>query len=294
MMDESTLQKFYREVPAAHLDRFRNFLRTHSLERLKLDCREVTYCACGRGAQTLLTFCGGHSVPYSAWDTIETYENDYRVVVLDVSGFSTVDVLSRGINLVLEREGVDRVVLLGTSLAGIIAQIYLKHNLDRVDGVVLINTIAMKPGGDKPLSLLIAKLIPSFLLRTMLRKKFRAYFSKALADPRSVEGARFGLAHLDDIMANHFSKKKVINLLSVIFEFAREGYTKSDLADWQGRALVVASEDDAGFDDLVWLTDNLPNAKPHTFPKGLGHLPQLIHKDKFESLIRDFLGQLRQ
>ena len=50
MMDESTLQKFYREVPAAHLDRFRNFLRTHSLERLKLDCREVTYCACGRGA----------------------------------------------------------------------------------------------------------------------------------------------------------------------------------------------------------------------------------------------------
>ena len=30
MIDESTLQEFYRDMPAAHLDRFRNFLRTHS------------------------------------------------------------------------------------------------------------------------------------------------------------------------------------------------------------------------------------------------------------------------
>ena len=30
MIDESTLQEFYRYMPAAHLDRFRNFLRTHS------------------------------------------------------------------------------------------------------------------------------------------------------------------------------------------------------------------------------------------------------------------------
>ncbi len=31
MLDESTLQEFYRDVPAAYLDRFRRFLGTHSL-----------------------------------------------------------------------------------------------------------------------------------------------------------------------------------------------------------------------------------------------------------------------
>ncbi len=77
MIDESTLQEFYRDVPAAHLDRFRSFLRTQSLERVKLDRTEVSYCACGRGARTLLTFCGGHSTPYTAWETIETYEHDH-------------------------------------------------------------------------------------------------------------------------------------------------------------------------------------------------------------------------
>ncbi len=109
---------------------------------------------------------------------------------------------------------------------------------------------------------------------------------------KKICGARLWLAHPDEIMANHFTKKKLINILSVMFEFAREGYTRADFAGWQGKALVVASEDDTGFKDLEWLTDNLPNAESHTFPKGLGHLPQLVHKDKFESLIRGFLGQL--
>jgi len=292
MIDESTLQRFYSDVPAAHLDRFRRFLRTHSLERVKLDGTEVSYYACGRGVQTLLTFCGGHSTPYTAWETIETYENEYRVVVIDISGFGTGAALSRGVNHILEQEGIDRVILLGASLAGIIAQIYIKHNFERVNGMVLINTLALKPGGDKPLALLLMKLVPGFILRAMFGKSFRAYFREAVADPRAAEGARFGLAHLDEIMANHFTKRKLINLLSVFCEFAREGYTRADFADWQGRALVVASEDDVGFKDLEWLIDNLPNAECHTFPKGMGHLPQLVHKDKFESLIRGFLGQL--
>ena len=104
--------------------------------------------------------------------------------------------------------------------------------------------------------------------------------------------ARFGLAHMDEMMAEHFTKKKLINVLSVMFEFGREGYTRADFADWPGKALVVASEDDQGFKDLAWLIGNLPNAGSHTFPKGLGHLPQLAHKDKFESLIRGCLAQL--
>ena len=113
-----------------------------------------------------------------------------------------------------------------------------------------------------------------------------------MVDPRAEEGARFGLAHLDEVMTNHFTKKKLVNILSVMSEFGREGYTRADFAGWPGKALIVASEDDASFKDLEWFTENLPNAGSHTFPKGLGHLPQLVYRDKLESLIRGFLGQL--
>jgi hypothetical protein len=84
----------------------------------------------------------------------------------------------------------------------------------------------------------------------------------------------------------------LVNILSAISEFSREGYTRADLAGWQGKALVVATEDDTSFQDLEWFTENLPSAGSHTFPKGLGHPPQLVHGDKIESLIRGFLGQL--
>jgi pimeloyl-ACP methyl ester carboxylesterase len=184
------------------------------------------------------------------------------------------------------------VVLMGASLAGIIAQIYLKQHADRVDGVVLMNTMALKQADPKPYVLFLLRLLPGFALRALFRKKFRAYFKPALADPQAEEAARFGLAHLDDVMANHFSKKKAINLVRTMSEFTREGYTRADLSAWSGRALIVASEDDSGFKDVEWLTRNIPGAEAEILPPGLGHLPQLVHRERFERLIRDFVARL--
>lgn len=291
-IDETTLSRFYGDVPAEHLDRFRAFLGSHTLKRADLDGVEVPYYACGQGERTLLSFCGGHSTPTTLWETIGSYEADFRVVAIDISGFSSVARLSGGVLRILEREGVDRVVLLGASLAGLIAQIFLRHNSARVDGAILINTMAMKPGGDKPISLWLTKLMPGPLLKAIFGKKLRRYFKEALEDSRAAAGARFGLAHLEEVLALHFTKRKVVNLLSVLFEFGREGYTRADLADWEGRALVIVSEDDHGFGDLEWLTENLPNCESEVFPSGLGHLPQLAHRDKFELLIRKFLAEL--
>jgi hypothetical protein len=75
-----------------------------------------------------------------------------------------------------------------------------------VFGMVLMNTPALKPAGDKPSTLLMMKLIPGFILRAMVGKKLRAYFRQALVDPRAEEGARFGFARLEDVMTNHFTK----------------------------------------------------------------------------------------
>lgn len=292
MIDESTLERFYGALPSGRLDRFRKFLSTHEIRLLQTQGGEAPYYACGRGARTLLTFCGVHSTPYTAWETIESHEGRCRVVVIDIACFGSVAALCEGIDAVLDRERVDRVVLMGASLAGIIAQIYLKQNADRVDGVVLMNTMALRKADSKRHLLLLFRLLPGSVLRALFTKKFRAYFKPALADPRAEEAARFGLAHLDEVMANHFSKRKVINLVSTINEFTREGYTRTDLGDWSGRALIVASEDDAGFKDVEWLRDNIPGAEVEILPPGLGHLPQLVHRERFERLIRDFVSGL--
>ena len=47
-----------------------------------------------------------------------------------------------------------------------------------------------------------------------------------------------------------------------------------------------------GFKDIGWLTENLPGAEAEILPAGLGHLPQLVHRERFERLIRDFVTRL--
>jgi pimeloyl-ACP methyl ester carboxylesterase len=291
-IDEAALDRFYGDVPADHLKRYRGFLASHTLKRLEVGGVETPYYACGQGERTLVSFCGGHSTPATLWETISSWEEDHRIVVIDISGFASVAELCDGVGAILEHEGVERVVLLGASLAGLISQIFLKHHFERVEAVVLMNTMAMNPAGDKRFSLWLTRLMPAWLLRSIFGKKLRAYFNEALDDPQASAGARFGLAHLEEVLALHFTKRKVIHLLSVLFEFGREGYTLADLDQWQGRALVIVSEDDQGFGDLEWLTENLPRCASEVIPAGLGHLPQLAHRKRFETLIREFLSEL--
>ncbi len=294
LIDEATLEKFYSDVPAAQLEKLRSFLETHTMKSIVAEGREVAYYACGQGPRTLLTFCGGHSTPDTAWQSILTYEEDYRIVVADISGFETVDELTRGIRRLLEEEGVDRVTLLGQSLAGLICQIYFKRRFAEVDGMVLINTLALRKGEDKPFALLMLRLLPTFVLKALFKKKLRSYFEKALEDPRTQERCLFGLAHLGDIMANHFTKKKLMNVMNVLSQFQQqEGYAKDDFSGWPGRVLVMSSEDDPGFKDFEWLTGNLPRTVSHVFPKGLGHLSHLLHGDTLESRVKEFLAGLQ-
>lgn len=292
MHDEATIERFYGDVPPAILGRFRSFLSRHAVEELDVEGTLVPYCASGQGPRTLIGFCGGHSTPYSAWQTIESFERDYRIIVADISGFGTVADLNRGIDRLLDSEGIDRVVLLGQSLAGLVSQIYFDQRSDRVDGMVLTNTMALRPGGAKPAMLVIMRALPETLLRAMFKKKFRTYFDRGLEDPDARDACSFGLAHLEDVMTHHFTKKKVVHLLSVLTEFGREGYERSDCSDWRGRNLVVSSEDDKGFQDLEWFLENLPGASSHVLPAGMGHLPQLVHRDRIEQVIRGFLSQL--
>ena len=105
LTDESTLRRFYGDVPAEHLDRFRGFLASHTMKYADIDGVEVPYYSVGQGERTLLSFCGGHSTPTTLWETIASYENDYRVVVIDISEFSTVAELIGGVHSILEARG---------------------------------------------------------------------------------------------------------------------------------------------------------------------------------------------
>jgi len=108
-----------------------------------------------------------------AYETILGFEERNRMVIVDISAFDDPDEMSRGINLVLDEEEVDRVVLMGQSLSGILAQLYFRRHANRVEALVLTNTLAPKRERCRKWPQLLFACLPFSLLRVLLRRKMR-------------------------------------------------------------------------------------------------------------------------
>jgi len=207
--------------------------------------------------------------------------------------FGTLDALSRGVNQILEVEGIDRVIVIGQSMSAIIAQLYFQRNFARVDAMVLTNAPAPRKEKNKKSAYYIIKIIPFFILRFAIKKKLNRLTDIAAAIPPEAEArCRFIQARLNDMLDNKLNKKTMINIMKLAFELNENEYTAGDFKEWNGRVLIITCEDDIYFKDSDSLTSNLPNAELYTFPKGLGHMAPMIHRDKFFSIINEFLKKV--
>src|SRR4030042_3813260 len=139
MRDEKSLEVL-RKVSPAEFERFEAFLKSHQERRLEEGGKVIPYYSCGMGRMALLTFAGGWGGIELAYETILGFDRGNRVVVVDVSAFDDPDDMGRGINRVLDAEHVDRVVVVGQSLSGIIGQSYFKRHFRGEDGPVQTNT----------------------------------------------------------------------------------------------------------------------------------------------------------
>jgi len=293
MIDQGTLE-FLRKVSPAESERFRAFLSSHEERRLEADGRKIPYYSCGAGRKTLLTFAGGWGGIELAYETVLGFELRNRVVVVDVSAFSDPGDMGRGINRVLDAEHVDRIVVSGQSLTGIIGQSYFKRHFGRVDGLILTNTLAPRKERSKKWALLLLKLLPLGWFKPLVRRKVSRLgtFEKELA-PEVLERRRFAMALIGCMVDTYWTKNNILNILKLAFAFnEQDGYTVDSFPGWRGKALVVTSPDDPYHQDAGLLLKNLPNAEKYEFPSGFGHTAPQIHRDLFHKVIQEFIDRL--
>jgi len=186
MRDERSFEVL-RKVSPAEFERFQSFLRSHQERRLEEGGKAIPYYACGTGRTALLTFAGGWGGIELAYETVLGFERQNRVVVVDVSAFDNPEDMGRGINRVLDAERVDRVVVVGQSLTGIIGQSYFKRHFRRVDGLVLTNTLAPRKERSKKWALVLLKVLPLGLFKPLVRRKLTRLgeFHTEIAMPKS-------------------------------------------------------------------------------------------------------------
>ena len=86
------------------------------------------------------------------------------------------------------------------------------------------------------------------------------------------------------------SKKALLGLIHLIFEFnEKDAVPKENIDRWPGKVLIVTAEDEPYREDVKFLTELYPRAEIFSFPAGCGHTAPLVHREKFQHLIEDFL-----
>jgi pimeloyl-ACP methyl ester carboxylesterase len=294
MLDEQKLLESLQGVSDTEYKRFEAFLTSHTMKYVQSGNVTIPYYHCGEGPRTILIFAGGWGGPQLVFETILGFEEKNRIVVIDVSDFDNPEDFSLAANLVLEEEQVPRVILMGQSASGITAQVYFKRNYDRVDAMVLTNTLAPRPERSKKWALWLLQVFPFSLLKALAKKKLTKLRDVVEEIPADVkERRRFAGALMAGMMDHYITRHKTINMLKLAFAFnEQDKYLPGDLAGWRGKALLVTSEDDPYYKDVALLEEGLPNSEVFKLPQGFKHLAPQILRDEFHARIQKFIDGL--
>ena len=258
------------------------------------------YCQNLRARATLVLLTGGiglsdlfykHFARFAGDFSVLTF--DYQLQFADNGEFAdTVAELLRHLD--------EKVWLVGQSLGGVVAQVIASRHPEVVVGLILSNTCSlsgsMSETGYQDLMKMIESqrkfkkwlaFLPFPLIKRMMRwavmkKKTDGFTPQEKAAMEELCGAMMELltkpyeAHMIDFLldAEHFF-----------------GMTRDDFAPWEGRVLLILSEDDTTFSDACKkdLIALMPSPTVVTDLNG-GHLALMVRLEQYACLVADFIG----
>ena len=296
MLNENKLVRSLENFDGPELERLKDFLAAHSVKHLDFEGRSVEYIHCGKGSNTLLTFAGGWGPPQLLYETILSFEERNRMVVIDITPFTEPEIMCRGINAVLEAEGIKKVVLLGQSFSGIMAHLYFRKNFQRANGMVLTCTLAPRKERCKKWALTLLRIVPVGLFKPLVKKKMSGFleFEKKVSDEIK-NRLRFRTELMKKIMDQYFSRRVMLSAVELAFAFNGQGaYQPDEFKGWRGKTLIITSEDDPYHTDAGVLASSLPSAEIFTLPTGFKHIAPLVKKEEFEARIQKFIDDQKE
>jgi len=293
-MSQFHLPQDLESVSPSEFARFRGFLASHTITETEIGGAAVSYSVSGQGEKALLTFAGGWGGIEILYETVLGFETLNRVVVIDISPFGDPNEMVDAIDHILGREGLEKVVVVGQSLAGILAQLYFRRRSERVLGLVLTNTLSPRPERCRRWPLLLFKCLPMSLIRSLVLRKMARIERLTEEIPPSVEmRRRFVRALLLPSVEHAFTRKRIERILRLAWHFNLEGpYGPSEFSDWAGQVLLVTSEDDPYHEDAKTLASTLPATELFELPSGFGHVAPQIHLEQFHAGIQAFVERL--
>ncbi len=193
-----------------------------------------------------------------------------------------------------------RAWLVGQSLGGVVAQVIAARHPEVVDGLVLSNTCSLSGGmseeGRRDLERMIESqrklkrllgILPFSLVKRLMRWAVMEKRTDGLT-----QSEKDAMGELCDAMMGLLTKSYEAHMIDFLCDAENHfGMERRDFATWDGKILLILSEDDTTFtpackQDLI---DLMPGATVVTDLEG-GHLALLVRLERYAELVTAYIA----
>lgn len=280
---------------------------SHIIKRINIRGKEWEYISCGKGKITFLMFPGGGQTAQSNYKLIDSFKNEFKVICPTIYDVDSIGEFCESINEILKKEKADKIYLYGLSIGGMMAQSYVRRNKERV--LKLIISHAPAPKSPKfiqnvilPLKLLniVLPFVPNKLIHYFAKKyagRFQGvsgnYHQKYMKQLDEEEKKL--LVHLvNEFYEKYLTKRLLITWIRLHFDYIHhEKFTQNDLIGWNGKILILQTDNDYLTEDGGEYAKLYPKAEVYTF-HGTGHLTFQYQFEKMKEVIGKFLIGLKE
>ncbi len=278
-----SLADLYAGVDEATVQSLVDF-RARGVSTLEVNGASWTYYAGGQGPRAIL-FLHGMAGAYDIWwQQLSGFEEDFRVVSVTYPPLHSLGDLSRGVLAILEKEGLRKVNVVGTSLGGYLAQYLAAEHPEVIEKAVFANTF---PPNDiiREENKTIGPLLPCLPAWLVLGQFRRSVLTQVVPAANGSELVR--AYQLEQSYGGMTKDQFVARFHCVIDPFEAPDPVASGI-----EVMIIESDNDPLVEARLreMLRETYPSAAVHTF-HGTGHFPYLNEPAQYAEVLSDFFGQ---
>ncbi len=292
-MPSPSFEKIYAGIDPTRVKELIDFRNSHPCKSILSNGLTWRYQQDGRGDRSILFLAGGIQYGEAWFRYMNHFKERYRVLAVtypdEVRQMADVIV---ALEMLCQIESLDSLLVVGTSLGGMIDQAFVRRCPERISHLVIANTSHPDPNYARRLRgrLRLVRIMPIGLLHYLTQKRLAQYSNPA---HRKTKG--FYDAYLIEHSLYYTTRAWIANHYRLIIDFClHEQFTSTDLASWGGKILLVESEDDL-FPDTTseTLRALYPQASTYHFGKGSGHSPAMDREEEYRQMLESFFEQKR-
>ncbi len=260
-------------------------LRNQPLKKIDIEGKELTYLFIPPpySEARVILFLHGMTGSYDIWwQQIEYFKSQYGIISFSLPEYvHTLNSIQDIILKILEKEKIDKIIVIGTSMGGYITQYLIKSIPHKIEKAVLSNTFPPNEEIEKEnqFKILILKLIPEIIFSLFLEKNY-----EKILNP-STKNSDLLIAFLKSL---NIRKKQFLNRYQIITHHFKIFPRKEE--EVKIPKLIIISQNDLLVKETLRkkLIEIYPESKIYIFDNE-GHFPYVVNSLQYNLIIEKFI-----